>query len=135
MPSYIYIHQSEWMTCFTHTGPLEKTSGSDYPSLETTSIIMRTGRLSIRGCLAIPLEVFPGDPLNQLDQAMNCAFVSEVRVLECSDGRTTDAVVPFGVFVGVRNKDCNDRLDLLKLYPILLPLSVKCEKILYLRIK
>ena len=121
------------MTCFTHTGPLG-TSGSDYPSLETTNIIMRTGRLSIRECLAIPFTVFPGHHLNQLDQAINCAFVSEVRVLEFSDGRTTDAAVTFGVFVGVRKKECNDRLNLLKLYPILLPLSVKCEKILYLRI-
>ena len=122
------------MTCFTHTGPLE-TSGSDYPSMETTSIIMRTGRLSIRGCLAIPLEVFPGDHLNQLDQAMNCAFVSEVRVLECSDGRTTDAAIPFLVCVRVCNKECNDRPILLKLYSISLPLTLNCEKILYLRIK
>ena len=120
---------------FTHTGPLEKTSGSDYLSLETTSIIMRTGRLSIRGCLAIPLKVFPGHHMNQVGEAMNCAFVSEVRVLKCSDGRTYNAAIPIIVFVGVRNKECNDRLNLLKLYPILLPLSVKCEKILYLRIK
>ena len=103
--------------------------------METTSIIMRTGRLSIRGCLALPLKVFPGHHMNLVGEAMNCAFVSEVRVLKCSDGRTYNAAIPIIVFVGVRNKECNDRLNLLKLYPILLPLSVKCEKILYLRIK
>ena len=79
--------------------------------------------------------MFPGHHLNQVGEAMNCAFVSEVRVLKSSDGRTYNAAIPFGVFVGVRKKECNDRLNLLKLYPILLPLSVKCEKKLYLRIK
>ena len=86
---------------FTHTGPLEKTSGSDYPSLETTSIIMRTGRLSIRGCLPLTFTMIPGDHLNQVGEAPNCAFVSEVRVLECSDGRTQDAADHIHVFVRV----------------------------------
>ena len=96
------------------------TSGSDYPSLETTSIIMRTGRLSIRGCLPIPFTVFPGDHLNQVGEAPNCAFVSEVRVLECSNGRTWDAADHIHVFVRVCYQDyiMSLNLQILKQYII-----------------